>query len=172
MTRTGGLIAAVALLAGCSSSGSGNSDLDSLRRVTEPYKSFAAASAACYSTRITNCMIDTSGQTGAMGYHYGNTTLIDGSVSVTSPELLLYEPDATDTLRLVAVEYIIPYTAHARSDTPPVLFGQQFSQNDVFQLWGLHVWAWKDNPNGLYASWNPNVTCAHATSVTMMAHNH
>ena len=23
----------------------------------------------------------------------------------------------------------------------------------------LHVWAWKDNPNGTFANWNPDVSC-------------
>lgn len=23
----------------------------------------------------------------------------------------------------------------------------------------LHVWLWRDNPNGLFVNWNPNVTC-------------
>ena len=24
----------------------------------------------------------------------------------------------------------------------------------------LHVWAWKDNPNGAFADWNTSVSCA------------
>ena len=24
----------------------------------------------------------------------------------------------------------------------------------------LHVWAWKDNPNGAFVNWNPDVSCA------------
>ncbi|HEX2339612.1 MAG TPA: hypothetical protein VHI98_03955 [Vicinamibacterales bacterium] len=24
----------------------------------------------------------------------------------------------------------------------------------------LHVWAWKNNPRGTFAEWNPNVSCA------------
>jgi hypothetical protein len=24
----------------------------------------------------------------------------------------------------------------------------------------LHVWAWKDNPNGAFVNWHPNVSCA------------
>ena len=24
----------------------------------------------------------------------------------------------------------------------------------------LHVWAWKNNPSGTFADWNPNVSCA------------
>ena len=23
----------------------------------------------------------------------------------------------------------------------------------------LHVWAWKDNPNGMFVNWHANVTC-------------
>jgi hypothetical protein len=23
----------------------------------------------------------------------------------------------------------------------------------------LHVWAWKENPNGTFTNWNPNVSC-------------
>ena len=23
----------------------------------------------------------------------------------------------------------------------------------------LHVWAWKENPNGAFVNWHPNVSC-------------
>ena len=105
---------------------------------------------------------------GAMGFHYGNVALIDGVARVDQPELLLYEPEKNGKLRLVAVEYVIPYTAHARSAAPPVLFGQEFKQNDTFQLWGLHAWVWKENPAGMFASWNPQVSCANTTDVMPM----
>jgi len=106
-----------------------------------------------------------------MGFHYGNPNLIDESVRVDEPELLLYEPEKNGRLRLVAVEYIVPYTAHSRSAAPPVLFGQEFKQNDTFQLWGLHAWVWKHNPSGMFANWNPGVTCAHTSDVSAMAHH-
>jgi len=102
-----------------------------------------------------------------MGFHYGNTSLIDGTVRVEQPELLLYEPEKSGKMGLVAVEYIIPYTAHARDAEPPVLFGQKFSRNDTFQLWGLHAWVWRDNPSGMFANWNPRVTCANAPGGAM-----
>ena len=25
----------------------------------------------------------------------------------------------------------------------------------------LHVWAWRDNPNGAFVDWNNKVTCEH-----------
>ena len=141
--------------------------LATLRAVTAPFQSLDSAMADGWGTKVTSCKSDSSA--GGMGFHYGNTTYIDGSVQVDQPELLLYEPQANGTNRLVAVEYIIPYTAHSRDGTPPVLFGQEFKQNDTFQLWGLHVWAWKTNPSGLYADWNPQVTCAHTTDVASMS---
>jgi hypothetical protein len=142
-------------------------DLATLRRVTASFHDFETAKNAGWSAKITACM---QSPDGGMGFHYGNVGLIDGTARVDEPELLLYEPEKNGKLRLVAVEYIIPYTAHSRSAEPPVLFGQPFAQNDVFQLWGLHAWVWKENPSGMFAPWNPNVTCAHTTDIAAMVH--
>jgi hypothetical protein len=144
-------------------------DLAALRGATAAFHDIETAKAAGWSAPITGCMTDPTA--GGMGYHYGKVSLIDGAVSVTEPELLLYEPQKNGRMRLVAVEYIIPYTEHPRSAQPPVLFGQQFQQVDVFQLWGLHAWVWRENPSGIFASWNPRVTCEHATDVAAMAHH-
>lgn len=145
-----------------------NKDLATLRQVTAAFRRFDVASAAGWSAKITSCMDDPG--LGGMGFHYGNVGLIDGSVRVDEPELLLYEPEKNGQLRLVAVEYIIPYTFHPRSGEAPVLFGQQFKQNDTFQLWGLHAWVWEENPSGMFASWNPRVTCEYATEAMTMPH--
>lgn len=198
MRRVAPLIAGLALLAGCGEpvatnatagiqpppasadkgvgsgeaglSASVRSDLALLRRVTAPFHEFDEAGEAGWSAQITPCMVDPGGA-GGMGFHYGNVGLINGSASVDKPQLLLYEPEQNGRLRLVAVEYIIPYTFVPRSAEPPVLFGQKFAQVDAFQLWGLHAWVWKENPSGIFASWNPTVNCAHATQVMVMSHN-
>jgi hypothetical protein len=145
-----------------------NKDLAALRQATASFHRFDAASKAGWSTQITGCMTDPN--FGGMGYHYGNVDLIDGSVSVDKPELLLYEPEKNGNLRLVAAEYIIPYAFHSRDADPPVLFGQPFKQVDAFQLWGLHAWAWETNPSGIVADGNPRVTCAHAADAMVMSH--
>jgi hypothetical protein len=190
MRRTAQLFAGIALLAGCggdptagpaaadlqppsaiqAANAAVNRDLATLRRVTAQFHDFRTATQAGWSAQITPCMTDPAGA-GGMGFHYGNVALIDGSARVEEPELLLYEPERNGRLRLVAVEYIIPYTAHSRSATPPTLFGEEFKQNDAFQLWGLHAWVWKHNPSGMFADWNPVITCANATSVSVMSHH-
>ena len=144
-------------------------DLAALRRVTAPFHDFSTAHDAGWSTQITPCMTDPGGA-GGMGFHYGNTDFIDGTAQVERPQLLLYEPESNGRLRLVAVEYIIPYTFHARSAEPPVLFGQKFAQVDAFQLWGLHAWVWKENKSGIFAAWNPAVNCDNATARMSMSH--
>jgi hypothetical protein len=190
MKRIAPMFAGIALLAGCSgepitaenassaetqasaireSDADVNKDLATLRRVTASFHEFDKATAAGWSTKITGCMVDPT--LGGMGFHYGNTALIDGTARVDQPELLLYEPEKNGNLRLVAVEYIIPYTFHSRESAPPVLFGKEFKQNDVFQLWGLHAWVWENNPSGMFANWNPNVNCDNTTDIMAMAHN-
>ena len=146
-----------------------NQDLASLRRVTAGFHDFNTASNAGWSAQITPCMTDSHGA-GGMGFHYGNVGLIDGTATVEKPQLLLYEPEKNGRLRLVAVEYIIPYSFHPRSATPPRLFDQDFQQVDDFQLWGLHAWVWRDNPSGIFAPWNPQVNCLNATASVSMSH--
>jgi hypothetical protein len=187
MKHSSWLLAAAALLVGCSEpTVTGNAvvdpppaltsraakgasverDLATLRRVTAQFHQIDRATAAGWSAKITSCMEDPAA--GGMGFHYGNPALIDGVARVDQPELLLYEPEKNGRLRLVAVEYIIPYAAHSRSAEPPVLFGQQFTQNDAFQLWGLHAWVWDENPSGVFANWNPRVSCRYTTDVMTM----
>jgi hypothetical protein len=131
-------------------------DLNALRGATEAYTDFARARTAGYSERLTDCMSDPSG---GMGYHYGNTALIDGSARLLEPEVLMYEPQRDGSLQLVGVEYIVPLSAAA---SPPTLFGHTFHRNDALGLWALHVWLYRDNPSGMFSDWNPTVSCAAA----------
>ena len=88
-----------------------------------------------------------------------NEALVDSTVSVTEPEVLVYEPQKNGRLRLVGVEYVIPYAIRGPEEAPPTLFGQEFLHNPTFGLWMLHVYAWKHNPDGIFATWNPAITC-------------
>jgi hypothetical protein len=106
---------------------------------------------------------------GAMGVHYVNEALIgDGVLDATQPEFLVYEPRPDGRLKLVAVEYLVLAEAWDGSNPePPVLEGQHFhyagapNRVGLPPYYQLHVWAWKKNPHGMFADWNPRVTCEH-----------
>lgn len=140
------------------SSASKNQDLAALRRATAPFHNFEKALAAEYDDQLTPCLEDPV--EGGQGFHYGNEELIDGEVELTEPELLLYEPHGGGSLRLVGVEYIVPIAAWMGA-SPPMLFEREFHQDDELGLFVLHVWAWRHNPSGLFADWNPKVSCGH-----------
>jgi hypothetical protein len=131
-------------------------DLEALRNVTAAYTDFSRAQAAGYTEKLTECMSDASG---GMGFHYGKPAFIDGSARLLEPEVLLYEPQKDGSLQFVGIEYVVPLSA---SSTPPSLFGLQFHRNEAFQLWVLHVWAYRNNPSGMFTDWNPTVSCAAA----------
>jgi len=106
----------------------------------------------------------------AMGIHYVNGGYVgDPEVDPSKPEALVYEPEKNGQLRLVALEYVTFQAAwDANHGSPPSLFGQTFNFTPSPNRFGLpafyslHVWIWKNNPAGMFAMWNPDVTCANA----------
>ncbi|MEW5916042.1 MAG: hypothetical protein AB1762_06540 [Gemmatimonadota bacterium] len=133
-----------------------------VKRLTQPYQDLNTAIAAGYNASLTPCMENPP--LGGMGYHYGNPALIDGVVQALKPEILVYEPLQNGQLQLVAVEYVVPYTAWTKPN-PPAIAGVAFHKNDAFQLWVMHAWVWKRNPSGTLSDWNPTVSCRYASSV-------
>lgn len=103
---------------------------------------------------------------GAMGVHYINTMFVgDGQIDVTKPEALIYEP-TPNGMRLVGVEFIVDAaTWMANHTAPPMLEGQAFQLVNSPNRYGLpaffelHVWAWRQNPNGAFVDWNTRVSC-------------
>lgn len=137
-----------------------NRDIARLRAATAKFHQFETAVAAGWSEQITQCF--ENADVGGMGFHYGNLGLFDGRVDVLEPELLLYEPQKNGNMRLVAVEYVVPFSVRPRTAPPPQLYGQSFMPNDPFQIWALHVWHERHNPRGMFADWNPQVNCDNA----------
>ena len=105
---------------------------------------------------------------GAMGIHYVKKSLLNGTIDVNHPQALIYEPSANGQMKLVGVEYIADQATWLKSNSgPPVLEGQVFLLVDfpnrftIPAFFELHVWAWRDNPQGRFVDWNNHVTCAH-----------
>jgi hypothetical protein len=133
--------------------------LAGLRAATARFHDFDAARGAGYDEPLTPCMEQPG--VGGMGFHYADPNLINDTVEEYAPEALLYEPQRNGRMRLVGVEYIVPFTEWPHA-TPPVLHGLQFHANLTFQVWALHVWVWEHNPAGIFQDWNPRVSCRYA----------
>lgn len=134
-----------------------------VRTATRQYIDVNAARIANYQPAF-GCI--TGPEAGAMGVHYINGGLVaDGEVDATRPEALIYEPSALG-LQLVGVEFIVDAAAwNARHTAPPMLEGQAFqfvsspNRYGIPAFYELHVWAWRDNPNGAFVDWNTQVSC-------------
>lgn len=105
---------------------------------------------------------------GAMGVHYVNPNLLNGTIDATHPQALIYEPSSNGQMKLVGVEFITDAATWLQNNSsPPVLEGQVFlfvnspNRFNIPSFFELHVWAWRDNPQGSFVDWNDHVTCAH-----------
>jgi hypothetical protein len=134
-----------------------------VRQATASFRDVQAAGAAGYEL-AGGCV--SGPEEGAMGVHFVNGALVgDGLLEAARPEALVYEP-RNGRFQLVAVEYIvIAEQWHANNPNPPVLNGQHFhyvsapNRVGLPAYYELHVWAWKRNPHGTFADWNPQVSC-------------
>lgn len=149
--RAGGAAGAANLL------DSVRADVATLMRAVTPLGDIQAAAKAGYATEPGMCAADST--MGAMGYHFLNRPLFDATLNIERPEMLVFEPMADGKARLVAVEYVVPYRFAPREGPAPRLFGQDLKRYDKFNYWEIHVWAWKQNRSGIFADWNPDVTC-------------
>ncbi len=106
---------------------------------------------------------------GGIGVHYRKSAF-DLVIDPAQPELLVYEPQENGDRRLVAVAFVVPAVPwDAVHSDPPMLGEQVFEDKRVpdwssppFPTYELHVWVWRHNPNGMYATTNPTVGCEFA----------
>lgn len=137
-----------------------------VREGTERYINVNNATAAGYGPFL-GCVAGTDH--GAMGVHYVNGTLLGNlTLDPAQPEALIYEP-SNGKMKLVGVEFILDSASWlaANNNTPPVLEGHVFNfvaapnRFNIPSFFELHVWAWRDNPQGAFVDWNNDVTCEH-----------
>lgn len=121
-----------------------------LRDVTDDYRWLENAEADGYQ-RITDC-VEKPG-VGAMGFHYAKQKLIDDKTQARKPEVLVYMPNERGRYKLVAVEFIS--TAAER----PSIAGVDFEDGPFPGSFALHAWVWRDNPDGMFAAFNPDLSC-------------
>lgn len=102
---------------------------------------------------------------GAMGVHFANFGyVLDGlPPDVNAPDILIYEPLRNGGYRLAGVEFITLVVGEPSG--APTVEGHLLDYSGAPNRYGLppyyelHVWAWKDNPSGTFADWNPRMSC-------------
>jgi hypothetical protein len=136
----------------------------------------------------TAAMMGRPASLGAMGIHYFRPDLlgitappsprVNGVGTHTDfrkPSILIYEPQADGSLQLVAVEnlaFTAAWRAAGHTD-PPSFYGVKYDamvddpktavdEAHMFEPhFDRHVWIYRENPNGVFAPFNPAVTCEH-----------
>jgi hypothetical protein len=135
-----------------------------VREATQRFRDPAAAEAEGYALQF-GCV--SGPDVGAMGLHYVNFPLVlDGVLDPQRPEIVIYEPLPSGGRRLIGADFLVLADAwHATNQAPPQLMGQLlhlFESPNRFGLppfYTLHVWAWKENPTGMFVNWHRNVSC-------------
>lgn len=138
-------------------------------------------------------MMGRPAELGVMGIHFFRPDLLGISappnprVSGTGthtdflePSILIYEPHADGSLELVAVENLVFIEAWeaAGNTAPPSFHGVPFDtmmddpatevdEAHMFEPhYDMHVWLYRENPNGIFAQFNPQASCAdHRTAM-------
>jgi hypothetical protein len=131
-------------------------------------------------------MMGRSAALGGMGIHFFRPDLlgiaarpnprVDGTGTHTDfrkPSILIYEPRADGTLELVAVENLVFKKAwhEAGNKGLPTFHGVEYDYmfddpktaideaHNFEPHYDRHVWLYRPNANGIFAQFNPTVTC-------------
>ena len=136
-----------------------SAQLGEVNRATARYHSLRTARAdgfAAFSLDPDNPDVPTcfDSPDGGMGVHF--VRHIDGVLDANDPEALVYEVERSWSVKLVAVEYIVP-EEFVDPDDPPMLFGEMLHHHPFLPVYILHAWIWKSNPDGVFADFNPRV---------------
>lgn len=161
--KTVRLILAASLVFAFVVAGAGVANADSqaslaaVRQATLKYKDIEAAYADQYMS-FYKCTEQPG--VGTMGQHLINFGLVgNDAVDPLQPEGLVYEPKRNGGWKLVAVEYVT-------FQAGVTVLGQTMNTVPATNRYGIpsqfyakHAWIWQGNPDGVFADWNPTVTC-------------
>lgn len=165
--------------------------LRAVKAAAAKYRDVKVAIAEGYTTDgkcTTAAMLGYPASQGAMGLHYVRKDLLGigppapGRVRGTGtytdfrkPSMLVYETQPNGSLRLVAVENLVFESAWraAGHGQPPRFHGVRYvllkddpktpidEAHNFEPHYELHVWSYRRNPIGMFAEFNPQVTCRH-----------
>ena len=124
-------------------------DLANARRATARYQDFLQA--------IKDGYVDIGVVLPNMGRHLLKEALVDATFDAERPEVLVYMEDLGGRMKLVAVEYAVPLNL---TSTAPEGFpggADVWFPDERFQLWTLHAWVFRENPDGIFHATNRRV---------------
>lgn len=153
------LFALIMLLAACSKDEDEAPQLEAWEVEVEQLKA-ATSQYIDFNVADSEGRIDVSGYVPNMGHHYLQPGLADGIFELEKPEIILYVPDTDGNMQMVAVEYAIIPEDPENPGTPPEGFtGNQdeWHFNENVGQWQLHVWTILENPDGIFAPFNPEI---------------
>lgn len=93
-----------------------------------------------------------------MGYHWLKVGRVDPVFDPMEPEVMLYGAGPNGQRQLIGVEYIVIDVGQDR----PHFGSRPFDVGGTpvpADHWSLHVWLYKDNPDGLFEAFNPDARC-------------
>ena len=122
--------------------------IEDLKVAIAPYTNLNAAIAAGYDN-------NSVGYISHMGDHYYNISLGDANFELKKPEVLLFDQDGV----FVGVEYFVPIIGNNNDPAPKGFIGDEdeWHKSELENFWELHVWVGLDNPNGIFAEFNPKL---------------
>ena len=185
------VLAAVISISAPAAHGTGEPTLDEVRKATERFQDVNVALAEGYIRDPGNIcdtadMMGRPASLGAMGIHFFRPDLlgitappnprVDGTGTHTDfrkPAILIYEPQADGSMKLVAVENLVFQKSwHAAGNAkPPSFHGVEYDnmrddpatkidEAHMFEPhYDRHVWLYRPNPAGVFAQFNPTVSC-------------
>ena len=128
--------------------------LEAAKEATRKYKDINVA--------VADGFVQAGADVPGEGFHYLNPARVSCNFDPAHPAVLLYAllPGQTQ-LRLVALEYLIPYVpCMAKDGPPPEGFAgglDVWGNDEPVPFWNLNAWLYFKNPNGLFTSLNPRV---------------
>lgn len=131
-----------------------------LKRVTARYHDLDAAIADGF-ILLHECEVRPGeGAVGILYVHLGRYT--DGILDPAYPDGLLYAPTAHGKPQLAGVELALPAAMWTATE-PPTFLGVPLQPEEEFGAFGLHVWVWRHNPEGMFAQAHPRIECEPAS---------
>ena len=89
-----------------------------------------------------------------MGRHFLKQAQLDATFDAERPELLVYREEPGGLLTLVSLEYAVPLNLSATAPAGFTGSRDAWFADQTFQLWTLHAWVWRANPEGVFHSTN------------------